>query len=105
MTLLEKMIKDAKLAGLGVIIPEKPTSYFWVTDGQRIGYCEANLTKGPLFATVHKPCIHAGTGYKAHDMSEALNHSPYWARTDRPVVKYRDAAEFIAKHWQPLKQY
>jgi hypothetical protein len=104
-TPLEEMIKDAKLAGLDVLIPEKPTSYFWVTDGQRIGYCEANSLKGPIFATVHKPCRHAGTGYRAHGMIEALSHSPYWASTDRPVIKYRNAAEFIAKHWQPLRRY
>ena len=105
MTPLEEMIKDAKLAGHSVLIPEEPTTYFWITDGQRLGYCQADRLRGPVFSTVHKPCKHAGTGYDARDMTEALSHRPAWAMHDAPVIKYQNAAEFIANHWQPLRKY
>lgn len=49
MTLFEEMLKNAKLAGYTVLIPEKPTSYFYFTDGQRIGYAQADRLRGPLF--------------------------------------------------------
>ena len=105
MTLFEEMLKNAKLAGYTVLIPEKPTSYFYFTDGQRIGYAQADRLRGPLFYTVHKPCKYAGTGYGARDMAEALSYRPAWAMNDASVTKYRDAAEFIAKHWQTLVEH
>jgi len=102
---LKRMIDDAKAQGLQVIGPEELTTYFWITDGQRLGYCQADRLRGPTFSTVHKPCKHAGTGYKAATMDEALIYRPQWAINDAPVTKYKDPAEFIAKHWQPLIQY
>lgn len=106
MTPLEEMIKDAKLAGYTVLIPEKPTTYFYFTDGQRIGYAQADRLHGPTFSTVHKANKYTGTGYDARDMTEALQHKPAWSANDGNTVhKYKDAAEFIAKHWQPLRKY
>lgn len=103
---MQNLIDQAKAQGLAVYGPENLTTYLWVTDGQRIGYCQnGNPFRPAEFATVHKPCKHAGTGYKAKTMEEALSHRPSWAANDAPVTKYKDAADFIAKYWQPLIQY
>jgi hypothetical protein len=103
--MIQELIQEAKRQGFTIYAPETLSTYFYFTDGERIGYAQADRLKGPSFSTVHKPCKHAGTGYKAESMSRALEHRPSWAVNDAPVIKYRDPAEFIAKHWQPLKQY
>jgi hypothetical protein len=103
--MIQEIIDEAKRQGFTVYAPEALKTYFYFTDGDRIGYAQADRLRGPTFSTVHKPCKHAGTGYKADTMAEALSHRPSWAMNDAPVIKYRDPAEFIAKHWQPLKQY
>jgi hypothetical protein len=103
--MIQELIQEAKRQGFAIYAPEALSTYFYFTDGERIGYAQADRLKGPSFSTVHKPCKHAGTGYKADTMAEALSHRPSWAMNDAPVIKYRDPAEFIAKHWQPLKQY
>jgi hypothetical protein len=103
--MIQELIQEAKRQGFTIYAPEALSTYFWFTDGDRIGYAQAGRLEGPSFSTVHKPCKHAGTGYKAESMSRALEHRPSWAVNDEPVIKYRDPAEFIAKHWQPLKQY
>lgn len=105
MTLTEELIQEAKRQGFTTYAPETLSTYFWFTDGDRIGYAQADRIKGPIFSTVHQSCKHAGTGYEAKSMAEALSHRPIWAVNDAPVIKYRNPAEFIAKHWQPLKQY
>lgn len=107
MTTLAAMIEAAKAQGLQVIGPEEPTTYFWVTDGRRLGYCQhEGPFRTPTFSTVHKANKYTGTGYAARNMAEALQHKPAWATNDGNTVhKYKDAAEFIAQHWQPLKQY
>jgi hypothetical protein len=102
--MIQELIQEAKRQGFTVYAPETLSTYFYFTNGERIGYAQADRTKGPSFSTVHKPCRHAGTGYKAGSFAEALSHRPSWAMNDAPVIKYRDPAEFIAKHWQPLKQ-
>jgi hypothetical protein len=103
---LKRMIKAAKAQGLQVIAPEELTTYFWITDGQRIGYAQADRLRGPTFSTVHKANKYTGTGYAARDMAEALQHKPSWAANGGSTVhKWSGPAEFIAKHWQPLKQY
>jgi hypothetical protein len=98
--MIQELIQEAKRQGFTVYAPETLTTYFWFTDGDRIGYAQ----EGPSFSTVHKPCNHAGTGYKTESMSRALERRPSWAANDAPVIKYTGPAEFIAKHWQPLKQ-
>ncbi len=106
MTDAEQMIEQAKAAGFTVYGPEKLTSYFYITDGQRVGYCQADRLRGPTFSTVHKANRQNGTGYHADSMTEALQHKPAWAANDGlPAPKYKDAADFLAQHWQPLKQY
>jgi hypothetical protein len=103
--MIQELIQEAKRQGFTIYAPETLSTYFYFTDGDRIGYAQADRLKGPIFSTVHKSCKHAGTGYEADTMAEALSHRPSWAMNDAPVSKYRDPAEFIAKHWQPLKQY
>ena len=103
--MIQELIQEAKRQGFTVYAPETLSTYFYFTDGERIGYAQTNQLTGPSFSTVHKPCQHAGTGYKTESMSRALERRPSWAVNDMPVIKYRDPAEFIAKHWQPLKQY
>lgn len=105
MTPTEKLIKEAKLQGFTVYAPETLTTYFYITKDDRIGYCQHDRTTGPKFSTVHKPCKHAGTGYEAATMDEAISHRPHWASNDAPVTKYKNAGDFLASHWQPLKQY
>jgi len=103
---MQNLINQAKAQGLTVYGPENLTTYMWVTDGHRLGYCQhGNPFRPPEFATVHKPCKHAGTGYRVETMAESLSHRPQWAANNGPVIKYKDAAEFIAKYWQPLIQY
>lgn len=101
--MIQELIQEAKRQGFTVYAPETLTTYFWFTDGDRIGYAQDNR-QGPSFSTVHKPCNHAGTGYKTESMNRALEHRPSWAANGAPVIKYTGPAEFIAKHWQPLKQ-
>ena len=103
--MIQELINEAKRQGFTVYAPEALTTYFYLTDGDRIGYAQADRLRGPAFFTVHKPCSHAGTGYKAESMAEALSHRPSWAMNDGKVIKYNGPAEFIAKHWQPLKKY
>ena len=102
--MIQELIQEAKSQGFTVYAPETLTTYFWFTDGDRIGYAQTDRINGPSFSTVHKPCKHAGTGYKTESMSRSLEQRPSWAVNDAPVSKYRNPAEFIAKHWQPLKQ-
>jgi hypothetical protein len=103
--MIQELIQEAKRQGFTIYAPETLSTYFWFTDGERIGYAQTNQLTGPSFSTVHKPCKHAGTGYRADTMAEALTHRPQWVTRNEPVIKYRNPAEFIAKHWQPLKQY
>jgi hypothetical protein len=103
--MIQELIDEAKRQGFTVYAPETLTTYFYLTEGDRIGYAQADRLTGPTFSTVHKPCKYTGTGYRAATMAEALSHRPSWAMHDGNVIKYRNPAEFIAKHWQPLKQY
>lgn len=105
MTPIDDLIQQAKREGYAVYAPEKLTSYFYIVSGDAIGYCQYNNFKGASFSTVHLPCSHAGTGYAAESMAGALMHRPSWASNDAPVIKYKNAADFLARHWQPLKQY
>ena len=105
MTPTEELIQQAKREGFTVYAPEKLTTYFYIVKGDRIGYCQHDRIDGARFTTVHKPCKHAGTGYEAKTMVEAISHRPKWASNDAPVTKYKTTADFLASHWQTLKQY
>ena len=105
MTPTEELMQEAKRQGFTVYAPENLTTYFYITKGGQIGYCQHDRITGPKFSTVHKPCKHAGTGYEAANMNEAISHRPCWASSDEPVTKYKNTADFLASHWQPLKQY
>jgi hypothetical protein len=103
---IQEMIATAKNSGFAVFAPENLTSYFWITDGQRVGYCQFDNLRGPTFSTVHKANKYTGTGYGAANMHESLQHKPNWATNDGAnIVKYSGPAEFIAKHWQKLISY
>lgn len=105
MTPTEELIQQAKREGFTVYAPEKLTTYFYIVKDEKIGYCQHDRISGPKYSTVHKACKHAGTGYEAKNMAEAISHRPTWANDDAPVTKYKNAADFLASHWQPLKQY
>lgn len=105
MTPTQEMIEQAKREGFTVYAPETLTNYFYISKAEKIGYCQCNRTTGPSFSTVHKPNRTTGTGYKADSMAEAIAHRPSWANNDAPVNKYKSTADFLASHWQPLKQY
>ena len=105
MTEIKNLIDEAKAQGFTVYAPEKLTTYFYFTDGQRIGYAQSNRS-GPSFSTVHKPNRTTGTGFAAEDFTEALSFAPPWAtgRDRDTVTKYKDWQEFSRAHWQPLTQ-
>lgn len=105
MTPTEELIQQAKQNGFTVYAPEALTTYFYIVKDDRIGYCQYDHISGPKYSTVHKASKHAGTGYEAKTMAEALRYRPQWASADSPVTKYKNAADFLASHWQPLKQY
>jgi hypothetical protein len=101
---MNDLIDQAKGHGFDVYGPAELTTYFYFTDGQRVGYCQTDRMRGPSWATVHKPNPTTGTGFKAAGFAEALQqHAPSWAFG--PVKKYADWADFAKKHWQPLIQY
>ena len=105
MTPTEELIQQAKREGFTVYAPEKLTTYFYIVKDDKIGYCQHDHLTGPKFSTVHKPCTQAGTGYEAASMTRALDYRPGWASNDAPVIKYKNAADFLNSHWQPLKLY
>ena len=102
---VKEMLDAAKAAGYTVIAPEELSTYFWITDGTHIGYAQADRLRGPTFSTVHKANKHTGTGYHADSMEESLAYKPRWVTDGVAVPKWSGPNEFIAKHWQPLKQY
>lgn len=103
---MNDLINQAKAHGFDVYGPAELTTYFYFTDGQRVGYCQTDRMRGPSWATVHKPNRTTGTGFKAGGFVEALGFAPAWAGGNRSTVrKYADWADFAAKHWQPLIQY
>lgn len=104
MTEIKNLIDQAKAQGLTVYAPERLTTYFYFTDGQRIGYAQSNRS-GPSFATVHKPNRTTGTGFAAEDFTEALSFAPAWAGNSlSTVTKYKNWQDFARAHWQPLTQ-
>lgn len=104
MTPTEKLIQKAKRQGFTVYAPETLTTYFYISKNDKIGYCQHGRTTGPTFSTVHKPCKHAGTGYKVDTMAEAIAHRPHWASNEQ-ISKYKSTADFLANHWQKLTQH
>jgi hypothetical protein len=105
--MIQELINDAKARGLNVYGPEDLTTYFYFTDGEKIGYCQADRACGPSWSTVHKPNTTTGTGFAAKSFDEALSFAPAWASGgDRSTVqKFTNWDQFAKKHWQPLTQY
>lgn len=106
--MIQELISDAKARGLTVYGPEDLTTYFYFTDGKKIGYCQHNNPFRPAeFSTVHKPNKYTGTGFAAKSFDEALSFAPAWAAGNSvdTVTKYANWDEFAQKYWQPLTQY
>jgi hypothetical protein len=97
--------------GLVVYYPEKPTTYFWFSDGVNIGYTQIEKS-GFSFSTVHRPNKHTGDGFNVEKhvypatVFDAVNtfKIPNWA-LNMQCVKYRNWEQFRAEHWQPLQQH
>ena len=102
---IQELINEAMAQGFAVYAPEKLKSYFYFTDGKKIGYCQWDGIRGCSFSTVHKPCKENGTGFKVDSFQEALCFAPYWAINTAGVIKFNSWDEFSRKHWQQLKQY
>ena len=98
-------------SGLAVYYPEKPTTYFWFSDGINIGYVQIE-TAGFSFSTVHLPNKESGTGFESSKevfpaiVQDALKafHTPRWA-SQMPCVKYRDWGQFESGCWQKLVKH
>jgi hypothetical protein len=106
MTPTEELIQEAKRQGFDIYAPPDLTTYFYVSKGEKIGYCQWDtFTSGPVFSTVHKPNRHSGTGYRVETMAQTLANRPHWANTGDTVNKYKSTADFLAKHWQKLIRY
>jgi hypothetical protein len=105
--MIQDLINQAKAQGLQTYGPENLTTYFYFTDGERIGYCQIDRLTGPSWSTVHKPNQTTGTGFGAESFNEALQFAPAWAssRDSESVKKFKSWDEFSRQHWQPLTQY
>ena len=102
---IQELINEAKAQGFTVYAPEKLTTYFYYTTGEKIGYCQWDRVQGRSFSTVHKPCNENGTGFKVDSFQEGFCFAPHWARSAAGIVKFNSWDEFSRKHWQQLKQY
>lgn len=100
--LVEKAVRaniDAFLSkGFRLFAPENITEYFYVVRGNDIAYVEYRFMSGLHYRSVHKPCKHAGTGFEASSLEEALEYRPKWCDWQNipPVRKYRDMDEFMS---------
>lgn len=97
--------------GLAVYYPEKPTSYFWFSDGVNIGYVQIEKS-GFSFATVHRPNKYTGDGFNvekhvypatARDARNTFK-TPAWA-LNMQCTKYRNWEQFQSEYWQNLIQH
>ena len=102
---IQNLIDRAKSLGLQVYAPSNLTSYIYITDGIKVGYCQFDRVQGESFATVHKPCKYNGTGFGVHTMNDVFINRPYWGVTSVPVIKYKSIDDFLAKHWNKLVEY
>lgn len=102
---LKNLIIEAKKQGFKVYAPKNLSTYFYITDGEKIGYCQHNKTRGSSFATVHKPNRTTGTGFAASSFNESLTFAPSWANGLASVQKYANWQEFAKNHWQELKEH
>ena len=105
MQAINELINQAKEKGFSVYAPEKLTSYFYFTTGEKIGYCQFDNMRGVRFCTVHKPSRENGTGFAVDSFEAALGVSPFWAGNIGSIVKFNSWDEFSRKHWQKLTQY
>lgn len=107
---LREVARDAIKDGLDVYISPPtasfpvPKSHFYVSDGNRIGYCEYSRTHGIVFSTVHMPSTSVGTGARVSDgwayfpgiireVRASLAYAPEWWRAGT-VEKYMNFDHF-----------
>lgn len=103
MKAIAEHIESLKAAGYRVFAPVTLTSYFYVTDGTNIAYCQHSKIEGITYSSVHMPNQYSGTGYKADSLNDALGYKPAWAYRDNvSILKYKGIEHFCSKHWQAL---
>jgi len=87
----------------------RSTTYFYFTDGTKIGYAQEGYFGGIRFSTVHRPCRECGTGYgltvdpglfepTIEDAKRAFIFAPQWAspRDVAAIKKWENWAAFQA---------
>ena len=102
---IQNLITLAKSKGLQVYAPSNLTSYIYITDGIRVGYCQFNNVGGESFSTVHKPCKSNGTGFMVDHMDDVFIVKPQWISGSTTVNKYKSFENFQANHWNKLIEY
>ena len=97
--------------GFDVYMHDPKDSYLFFTDGTAIGYLQYDNLSGYTITTVHKPCSSNGAGFQVERhysgplSQEVLERAfittaPRWARSDKPVVKYKDMQAYLeADSW------
>jgi len=102
---IQNIIDRAKSLDLQVYAPSNLTSYIYITDGIKVGYCQFDRVQGESFSTVHKPCTSNGTGFGVDTMEQTLINKPNWIVSSSAVIKYKSIDDFLANHWNKLVQY
>lgn len=102
---IQNLITLAKSKGLQVYAPSNLTSYIYITDGLRVGYCQFNRAEGESFSTVHKPCKEYGTGFRVESIDNVFMIKPHWVIGSSPINKYKSFSDFLANHWNKLIEY
>lgn len=104
------IIRKVQNYGFDVYMRKTTDSWLFFTDGQRIGYLQADQN-GFTLATVNRPNVLSGVGFQVrrHEsdfnkaaLEECFLVAPMWASNrDRDSVrKYRDMKDFInADDW------
>jgi hypothetical protein len=102
---IQSLILSAKSQALQVYAPVNLTSYFYVTDGINIGYCQFDNVQGERFGTVHKPCHENGTGFMVDKLEEVFITKPIWSYSLAKIIKYKSFNDFQSSHWSKLVEY
>lgn len=102
---IQNLILSAKSLALQVYAPVKLTSYFYVTDGINVGYCQFNNVQGETFSTLHKPCPENGTGFMVDKLEEVFITAPLWSRSLAKIIKYKSFNDFQSTCLTKLVEY
>lgn len=110
----QEVVDAVAAAGFDVWMRDPKDSWLLFTDGQRIGYLQADRLAGYTISTVHMPNTSTGTGFQIErhvstfdkeTLSRAFIHAPDWCRGDassvrkyRGIEHYRSANSFNAAY-------